>query len=264
MTNDNSPVQLERSDQHATIWINRPDALNALNEEALRGLAESVQSLAKLSPSERRVVLVRGRGEKSFVAGADIKLMQRATDSELRQFVELGQSVMRDLEALPCPVVAVLQGFAIGGGLELALACDLIIASTRAKLGQAEVLLGLIPGFGGTQRLQLRCGVGAARRLIFTGETVTAEEAHRIGIVDWLVEPENLDATAEQVCRDLAARGPMALAAAKQAIQQTTRDMIDAGLAAEVDQFVRLFRYQDTQEGLSAFIEKRKPQFTGN
>lgn len=247
----------------ATITINRPESLNALNEEVLRSLSAQLDELAAKSFASLRAVVLRGAGEKAFVAGADIKLMQQASVSELRSFIALGQSVMRQIEMSKVPVVAAVDGFAIGGGLELALACDIIVASTKAKLGQAEVNLGLIPGFGGTQRLALRAGLGSARRLILTGETIAAEEAFRLGVVDYLVEPEKFDATLAEVVATLCSKSPFALAAAKRATEELFASPKRGGLTAEVEEFVQLFHYEDTKEGLLAFLEKRKPQFRG-
>jgi enoyl-CoA hydratase len=210
-----------------------------------------------------RVVVLRGAGSKAFVAGADIKVMAAADETALRRFIELGQRVMRQVELLPLPVIAVVDGFAIGGGMELALAADLIVGTERAKFGQAEVTLGVIPGFGGTQRLFRRSGVGAARRLILTGETIVAEEAQRFGLIDWLVPSEELATKLSQITATLKQKGPLALAAAKRAMRSGEDQALLRGLEAEREEFLRLFDYQDTREGLTAFIEKRKAQFRG-
>ncbi|MCB0347139.1 MAG: enoyl-CoA hydratase/isomerase family protein [Bdellovibrionales bacterium] len=247
----------------ATLTIERESALNALNEAALNQLREHIGQLAEKSFAEVRVVVLKGAGEKAFVAGADIKLMQQASEADLRRFIALGQEVMSGLEQLRQPVVAAVQGFAIGGGMELALAADIIVASKKAKFGQAETNLGLIPGFGGTQRLALRSGIGSARALIFGAETISAEEAHRLHIVDYLVEPDELDWKVAQVVSNLLAKGPLAISAAKRAIQHPFRQTLSEGLENEVEEFVSLFGFSDTKEGLNAFVEKRKPQFRG-
>ncbi len=256
-------VSLNIEDQIATLTIEREKALNALNADALSQLREHISDLNGRSFEEVRAVVLRGAGDKAFVAGADIKLMQQSSEAELRSFIKLGQDVMNSLEAMPLPVIAAVQGFAIGGGMELALAADIIIASTKAKFGQAETNLGLIPGFGGTQRLMLRSGMGTAKTLIFGADTISAQEAHRLHIVDYIAEPEELDRKVSQVVSNLTTKGPLAVAAAKRAIQQPYKDGLMLGLEKEVDEFIGLFQFKDTQEGLSAFIEKRKANFRG-
>ncbi len=251
------------------IIIRRAKTLNALDKSVLETLAEILNSLRTKAnePSERdaiRVVTLRGEGDKAFVAGADIKLMQNASRHQLREFIWLGQSVMRLIEELPLPVIAIVDGYAIGGGLELALACDLIIASKRAKFGAAEINLGLIPGFGGTQRLSRRIGLGGARRLTYLGENISAEEAFRLGLVDWLVEPGELTDKVRDVTSALAVKAPLALAAAKRSLNHADSGARLAGLTIEVEEFLRLFDSNDTREGLSAFVEKRKPHFKGS
>lgn len=265
---ESTAVKLSFEKQIATITISREPQLNALNQDVLQGLANACEQLAPLCRGAKayescRVLLIRGAGEKAFVAGADIKLMQSATPAELKTFTLLGQRVMRELEALPLPVIAVVPGFAIGGGMELALACDLIMASVRASFGQAEVKLGLIPGFGGTQRLVDRVGVGSSKRMIFTGDSVTAEEAYRMGLVDYLVPHESLEARVTELCESLLARSPIALAAAKRAIEQHVAPLKLPGLQAEAEEFLSSAGSADAKEGMLAFLEKRKPLFRG-
>lgn len=261
-------VELTYQDQVARIRIRREKSLNALNLGVLNGILSACEEI-KAECSGRtafercRSVLIQGEGERAFVAGADIKHMAEATSSERHTFAELGQSVMRAIEALPLPVIAQVQGYALGGGLELALACDLIFASTSAVFGQPEVNLGLIPGFGGTQRLALRCGLGPARRLILSGENMSAEEAYRIGLVDYLSSPEDLEADISALCSTLHKRGPLALASAKRAIEALHGESLAHGLDNEVAEFMNLFEHDDTKEGLTAFLEKRSPQFKG-
>ena len=261
-------VSLTIADGIARVHINKPERLNALDQEILMALKSLFVDLTQRCTSESgygdcRCVVVSGEGEKAFVAGADIKLMLSAGKSELQSFIALGQSVMREIENVPLPVLAMVQGFAIGGGLELALACDLIVASERAKLGLAEINLGLIPGFGGTQRLTARCGRGLTKRLVFTGETIVAEEAHRLGIVDWLVPADQLEAKTLEIAAELCAKGPLALAAAKQTIDGFCNLQLIDGLSNEVEQFQRVFDTEDAKEGLRAFVEKRKASFSG-
>ncbi len=261
-------ISLTFSDGIARVEINRPKSLNALDLDILMSLRSAFIELGQLCRGDSayqkcRSVIVSGAGEKAFVAGADIKLMMKASKSELQSFVALGQSVMREIENTPLPVIAMVDGFAIGGGLELALACDLIVASENAKLGLAEINLGLIPGFGGTQRLTGRCGVGVAKRIVFTGETVSAAEAYRLGIIDWLVAPEEIEETTLQLARSLGEKGPLALAAAKQTIDGFFGLQLIDGLSNEVSQFQKVFDTADAKEGLTAFVEKRKAEFKG-
>ena len=205
---DSTVVQLDVQDKIATIRICRASSLNALNVEVLRALRARLEELHTATEGEKafkevRVLLLCSEGEKAFVAGADIKHMQQASRAEREEFVALGQGVMNAVELLPLPVIAVVQGFALGGGMELALSADIIVASSSASFGQPEVNLGLIPGFGGTQRLVARCGAGHARRMILTGESISAEEAYRIGLVDYLAGPEELAARAQRVAETL-------------------------------------------------------------
>ena len=264
---DSEVVKLNISGFRADIVIQREAALNALNLEVLGGLQLAVNTLSsalKTSPETApRVVTISGSGEKAFVAGADIKLMHGKTPAEVRGFIELGQRVMNALEALPLPVIAVVDGFAIGGGLELALSCDLIVVTERAKLGQAEVNLGIIPGFGGTQRLFRRVGAGMAKRLIFTAENISGEEAFRIGLADYFVSQSELLTRVSAICELISQKGPLAVAAAKRAIQFGYEPAAEAGLKNEVEEFIKTFSTVDGNEGLSAFVEKRKPQFIG-
>ena len=264
----NSPVTLEIVDRVATITVQREASRNALSGEVLTALSEALKALQPLiegtsAYAECRAVVLRGAGEKAFVAGADIREMQQAGREELARFIWLGQRVMRELEQLPLPVVAAVHGFAIGGGLELALAADLIVASTAAKLGQAEVNLGLIPGFGGTQRLAARVGAGTAKRLVLTGETISAEEAFRLGVVDYLVPNERFQEEVNRVLKMLTEKSPLAVAAGKRAVERFFAQDKLAGLTVEVEEFLRLFESGDAREGLSAFLEKRTAKFPG-
>lgn len=261
-------VTLEITDAVATITIRRERALNALNQQVLQELRDSIAMLEEKTRGSHafadvRVVLIRGAGDKAFVAGADIKLMSESNADGIRSFTDLGQSLMCELEALHLPVIAVVDGFAIGGGLELALACDLIVATENAQLGAAEVKLGLIPGFGGTQRLVRRCGVGMARRVIFTGANLSAREAQQAGIVDWCVAQESLEETLSSLCEDLKRNGPLAIAESKMLIQRAADDPLAVGLRQEVERFVSVSQSADGKEGLAAFLEKRPAQFRG-
>ncbi|MCB0325066.1 MAG: enoyl-CoA hydratase/isomerase family protein [Bdellovibrionales bacterium] len=261
-------VSLAVEDGVAHVRINREESLNALSVEVLEGLLDAASQLAQSCRGADayqlcRAVVLRGAGSKAFAAGADIKLMEQADGRALREFVELGQDVMHAYETLPLPVIAVVQGYALGGGMELALACDVILAGKQAKFGQPEVALGLIPGFGGTQRLTARSGAGTAKRLILTGETVDAEEALRLGLVEWVVPNEELEEKVRELCETLRQRAPLALAAAKRAVQGSFRGRQE-GFRLEVEEFTQVFASADAKRGLTAFVKKEKPHFEGS
>src|SRR5437763_4898576 len=206
-------LHLTRADAVATLTLDRPKALNALDAATLRELARAIRGLRR--DGGVRGLVVTGAGDKAFSAGADIAAMAAMSAAEGHAYSRLGHEVLARLEALPVPVVAAVNGVALGGGLELALACDLIVISARARLGQPEINLGLIPGFGGTQRLVRRVGVGRARDLVYLGRTVEADEALRIGLVDRVAPPEHVADEAARLAAELAAKPPLALAQAK-------------------------------------------------
>jgi enoyl-CoA hydratase len=236
------------------VTIDRQDALNALNVETLTELRDRLQEVAA-DPAVRAVVLT-GAGEKAFVAGADIKYMSGLGPEDAKGWGALGHEAGRLLETMPKPTIAAINGFALGGGCELALACDIRYASSRAKLGQPEINLGIVPGWGGTQRLARVCGIGVAKELIFSGRTVDAEEALRIGLVNALADPV-LDKALE-TARELAAKSPVALALAKRLV-----NLSPGALETEADSFGELFASEDAREGLTAFVEKRAANFVG-
>ncbi len=241
--------------------VNRPDALNALDVATLTELRDRLVELAQ--DAEARVVVLTGAGEKAFVAGADIKYMSGLGVAEARAWGALGHEAGRLLETMPKPTIAAINGFALGGGCELALACDLRYASTTAKLGQPEINLGIIPGWGGTQRLARATTLGFAKELILTGRLVGADEARERGLVNAVFESaELLDKTLE-TARQLAAKSPIALAAAKEAVNRALGGDHAENLEREGDRFGELFASEDAKEGLTAFIEKREPAFRG-
>jgi enoyl-CoA hydratase len=245
----------------AIVTINRPKALNALNPTTIRELAACIRSLR--DEPEVRAIILTGAGDRAFVAGADIAAMVAMSTIDALAFSRLGHDTLRMLEEIEKPVIAAVNGFALGGGCELALACDIILASERARFGQPEVKLGIMPGFGGTQRLGRRVGLGAARLLIYTGEAIDAKEAERIGLADRVVPPDQLLAAAKEVAASVTEKAPLAISAAKQAILHgADMDLANAN-AFEAESFARLFATRDQEEGMAAFLEKRNPVFTG-
>jgi enoyl-CoA hydratase len=250
-------ITISRENGVAVVTVDRAEALNALNATELTELRDGLRGLAE--DDEVHAVVLTGAGERAFVAGADIKEMSDMGVEEARAWSELGHEVARLLEMMPKPTIAAINGFALGGGCELALACDIRYASSAAKLGQPEVSIGIIPGWGGTQRLPRVVGIGRAKELIMTGRLVDAEEALRIGLVNAVFAPEELLEKTLELARDLAAKSPLVLAAAKQAMNRT----LYGDLGAEAEAFAGLFGSDDQHEGMAAFIEKRPPEFTG-
>ncbi len=241
------------------LTINRPKALNALNSAVLTELEAVLTELE--GRGDLRAVLITGAGEKSFVAGADITEMRDKTPEEARAFASQALRTIKRLETLPVPVVALVNGFCLGGGCELALACDWAVASDNAIFGQPEVLLGVIPGFGGTQRLPRRVGPAMAIDLVTTGRKIDAQEALRIGLVNRVMPQAELDAYAEELTRQLAGNGPQAVRASKQAVHDGMDQDLDSALALETALFAVCFAGDEQKEGMSAFVEKRKPNF---
>lgn len=256
-----SSVLLDHEEQLSTITIHRPRALNALDAQTLKALRDAVAEVARRP--QVRAVIVTGAGSKAFVAGADIAGMVQMTADQGRDFAELGDEVFAALEALPVPVIAAVNGFALGGGCELALACDFIYASMTAKFGQPEVKLGIVPGFGGTQRLPRRVGPGLARELIYTGRMIGAEEALRIGLVNRLCTPDTLLAEARETALEIAKQGPLAVANAKSLVAAGEHLSLAEAIALEARAFGALFDSTDQKEGMDAFLNKRAPTFRG-
>jgi enoyl-CoA hydratase len=244
----------------AVVTIDRPEALNALNDDVLAALEGAFHTLNK-DPGLRAVILT-GAG-KAFVAGADIKAMAAYTPMEARAFAHRGQRVLNLIEDFPHPVIAAVNGFALGGGCELAMACDLRIASERAKAGQPEVNLGVIPGFGGTQRLSRILGRSAAKYLLFTGEVIDAARALELGLFNEVVPPERLLPRCLEIAGIIAAKGPIAVSYCKAAVNLGTESTLNHGLSHEAELFAQTFATQDQKEGMNAFIEKRDVHFMG-
>lgn len=252
---------LEHNGAIAVLTINRPKALNALNADTLTELSTVLDELGR--DSSVKVVILTGSGEKSFVAGADISQMKELNALEGRLFGQLGQATFRKLELMPQPVIAAINGFALGGGCELAMACDLRLASENAKFGQPEVTLGLTAGFGGTQRLPRLVGTGAASELLFTGDLIDAQEAYRIGLVNHVYPLETLMEEALKLANRIAGRAPAAVQLSKSAIQRGMNMDLDSAQAYEAEVFALTFSTLDQKEGCSAFLERRKPVFEG-
>jgi enoyl-CoA hydratase len=241
------------------LTVERPDAMNALDLPTLGELRDRLRDLAE-DPSARVVVLT-GSGDKAFIAGADIKYMSALGVEEAKDWGGLGHSCAQLLEVMPKPTIAAINGFALGGGCELALACDLRYAASAAKLGQPEINLGIMPGWGGTQRLARVCGLGVAKELIFTGRSVDADEALRIGLVNGVHDP--VLEKAREIASLLASKSPVALASAKLSTNDALQGDHGENLVREADRFALLFATEDAREGLTAFAEKREPRFVG-
>ena len=241
--------------------VDRPDAMNALDLETLTLLRDRLQELSR--SVETQVVVLTGSGDRAFIAGADIKYMSGLDVDEAKAWGSLGHEAANLLETMHQPTIAAINGFALGGGCELALACDLRYASSRAKLGQPEINLGIIPGWGGTQRLARATTLGFAKELILTGRTVDADEALERGLVNAVTEPAELMPRVIEVALQLAAKSPLALEAAKEAINRAFSGDHGENLEREADRFGELFSSEDATEGLTAFAEKREPRFTG-
>ncbi len=253
-------VLLEKRGRIALITINRPDKLNALNIQTRRELAEMLETLR--DDEEIRVAVITGAGEKSFVAGADISEFEARTALEQRRVMR-AKSIFTAAEDFPKPIIAMINGYCLGGGCELALACDIRIASDRARFGQPEINLGIIPGGGGTQRLTRLIGEGKAMQMILTGEMIDAQEAYRLGLVNEVYPADQLEAKTMELANKIAEKSPVALMMAKTAVKNAARMNLREGLEQEIDLFALCFSSEDKEEGVRAFLEKRKPEFKG-
>jgi enoyl-CoA hydratase len=254
-------IHVLRDEAVALLTIDRPEVMNALDVETLTTLRDRLRELRE--DEDARVIVLTGAGDRAFAAGADIKYMSGLDQEGAREWGGLGHSVAGLLETSPAPTIAAINGFALGGGCELALACDLRYAATSAKLGQPEINLGIIPGWGGTQRLPRTTTLGFAKELVLTGRLVDADEAERHGLVNAVYEPGELMDKVMETARLLASKSPLALAAAKRALNHVLQGDHVENLEREADEFGRLFETEDAREGLAAFVEKREPNFTG-
>ncbi|HSJ32896.1 MAG TPA: enoyl-CoA hydratase-related protein [Longimicrobiales bacterium] len=263
MSDANNTILLEReADGIAVITVNRPDKLNALNADTVRQLDARLREAR--GDDAIRVIILTGAGEKAFVAGADIAELSRMGPIDGVAVSREGQATFRMMEAMPKPVIGVINGFALGGGLELALACHIRIASTRAKFGLPEVKLGIIPGYGGTIRLPRLVGRGRALEMMLTGEMIDAEEAYRIGLVNRIAEPDALLDTARDLARKMIANGPIAIAMALESVDHGMSSTIDDAQTLESNLFGLLASTDDMREGMKAFLEKRRAEFRGH
>jgi enoyl-CoA hydratase/3-hydroxyacyl-CoA dehydrogenase len=253
-------VRIEKENFIGYIYMNRPEALNALNSKVLKDLEAAVDEFA--ADPEVRALILTGAGN-AFVAGADIKEMMDQSLDQSREYTKYGQEVFNKIQKLNKPVIAAVNGFALGGGCELALACDMIIASERAKFGLPEVGLGIHPGFGGTQRLPRLIGKARAKELIFTGNHYSAQDAYKIGLVNKVVPPGDLLNEAKTMAKTIAYKGPVAVALAKDAINRGMETALIEGLTIELDNIAKAFQTEDKVEGMDAFVKRRKPDFKG-
>ncbi len=244
-----------------TITINRPEKLNALNRKTLTELAAAMQAAA--DDDSVRVIVMTGAGDKAFVAGADIGEIREQSAIQARRFAAYGQQLMSSIQHLEKPVIAAINGFALGGGMELALACHLRIAADSARLGLPEIKLGIMPGFGGTQRLLRLVGTTRALEITLTGEPISAARAAKLGIVNSVVSTDELTPAVTAMATRLAAQAPEAVRGILQAIQRGAETDLETGLALETARFALCCATEDMQEGTSAFLEKRKPMFRG-
>lgn len=255
-------ILLDSKEGIATITFNRPKALNALNRALLGELSDALYDIA--GDEKIRVLILTGAGDKAFVAGADISELATFDALQGKVFARQGQQVFAKLQELSIPVIGAVNGFALGGGSEIALACDFIYASENAKFGLPEITLGLIPGFGGTQRLPRLIGPNRAKEMIYTGKMISAAEAQSIGMVNQLLPAEGLMDAVMETAKAIAAKGKVSLRAAKGAINTGLNADLDTGCRIECDAFALCMASEDAKEGTKAFLEKRKPEFKGS
>jgi enoyl-CoA hydratase len=258
---DYQNIIFEKEMDIAVVTFNRPKALNALNMEVLAEISDCLDRIA--GDEDIRALILTGAGDKAFVAGADIKFMSTLSPLDAKKFAAQGQEVLFKLESLPVPVIASVNGFALGGGNEIAMACDFIYASEKAQFGQPEINLGVIPGFGGTQRLSRLVGKGLAKELCLTGEMINAKRALEIGLVNKVFPTETLLEETKRTAKVIAQKGRVSIRGAKKVIDSGYDVDLRNALAMEADAFGLCFASEDQKEGMAAFIEKRKPVFKG-
>lgn len=251
----------EKSEGIATITLNRPEALNAFSKEVVEEIHQALEDIRR--DENVRVVVLTGTGEKAFSAGADIKAMIGINPLKARELSLMGEKLCVSLENLEKPVIAALNGYALGGGMEVAMSCDIRIAAENVRMGQTEINIGLIPGWGGTQRLTRLVGRGKAKELVFTGRMIDARTAEQLGIVNMVVAADKFRETVRQFALELAAKAPVALKVAKALIEKGADISLDSALALEREGFGVVASTEDLQEGVKAFTEKRKPTFKG-
>lgn len=253
-------ILVEKRGSVAILTINRPDKLNALGYKVHIEGVEALEDLRK--DAEVRVVVITGAGEKAFIAGADISEFAGQTPVSQRSIFQ-EKTLFNSIDAFPKPIIAMINGFCLGGGCEVALACDIRIASEKARLGQPEINLGIIPGGGGTQRLTRLIGEGKSMEMILTGDMIDANTALNLGLVNHVYSVEELETKTMELANKIAEKSPIALQMAKEAVKLAAKSNLDEGLRREVDLFAICFSSQDKEEGVAAFLEKRKPVFTG-
>jgi enoyl-CoA hydratase len=253
-------ITLEKQNGVATITMNRPQVLNALDKETLEELTSAVQELER-DPSVH-VAILTGK-DKAFIAGADIKQMQTMNPLQAHSFATLGHTLLKHIEQSRLPYIAAVNGYALGGGCEVMMACDIVIASSTAKIGQPEINLGIHPGFGGTQRLPRLVGIQKAKELLLTGDAIDAAEALRIGLVTKVVDPEHLKEETEKLAQKIAAKSTVQTRVIKAMVNTGVNIDLPSACALEITSFSASFATEDQKEGMTAFLEKKKPQFKG-
>ncbi|TEB05040.1 putative enoyl-CoA hydratase echA8 [Pelotomaculum schinkii] len=258
---ENTLIDLKVAEGIATVTVNRPKSMNALSREVLEQMEQVIKDVAK--NDQVRALIITGAGNKAFVAGADISAMVDMTAQEAREYSIVAHNLYGMIEQLPIPVIAAINGYALGGGCELALVCDIRIAASTAKLGQPEITLGIIPGFGGTQRLSRLVGKGKANELILTGGMIDAETAMSIGLVNAVAPPEKLIDAAVDMAKKIIANGPLAIKYAKEAIHRGLQMSLDQGCKYEIELWTDCFTTEDQDIGMKAFLNKQKPSFKG-
>lgn len=254
-------ILFSRMDRVGRIEVNRPETLNSLTIDVMRELDHALKKIE--NDEHLRVLIITGAGDKAFISGGDIKYMEKITARELLNEQTEGQEIIRRMEELRKPIIARINGLALGGGTEIALACDIRIASEKARFGCPEITLGIIPGYGGTQRLPRLVGSGKAKELMMTGDIISAEEAYRIGLVNRVVPHHQLDAEVDGLAKKLCERPPLGLQMVKEAIDYGVQMDLYSAIRMEARLFNILFNSEDKREGMAAFLEKRKPIFTG-